>query len=343
MVTQNEIAKMAGVSRATVERVLRNQGYVKEDTRLRVMDIVNRMNYRPNRAGQMLTIPQKKLTIGCIIIKADNPFYQELNCGIQQKAEEFQSYGIEVVVESVEFRADKQIRAIERLMAMNVNALVIQPASEPTMVEALTKVERANIPIVMVNTDLRDFVSTFCYVGNDFYLCGKTAANLMDISTGGKCAIGIITGFFNAKSHADRIDGFQHYLADRPGMVVAAVAENHDDEMESYYETMKMLADHPEIDAVFLVAGGVYGAGKAIRKIRQDENREIKVISFDDVPTTKDLVRDGVILATICQQPIRQGRMALSVLFNYLLDGKMPDSNRLYTDIQIKLKANIDA
>jgi LacI family transcriptional regulator len=54
------------------------------------------------------------------------------------------------------------------------------------------------------------------------------------------------------------------------------------------------------------------------------------------------MVRNGTIAATICQQPQRQGRLALSVLFDYLIEGNPPASNRLYTDIQIKVAANID-
>ena len=77
--------------------------------------------------------------------------------------------------------------------------------------------------------------------------------------------------------------------------------------------------------------------------MQEKTGKKIRTISFDDVPTTKELVRDGTILATICQQPVRQGRMALTILFDYLIDGKRPVSSRMYTDIQIKLKTNIDA
>jgi LacI family transcriptional regulator len=68
----------------------------------------------------------------------------------------------------------------------------------------------------------------------------------------------------------------------------------------------------------------------------------VSVISFDDLPETRRLVKDGVILATICQQPVRQGRMALSVLFDYFVEGKRPVTDHLYTDILIKVRANID-
>lgn len=342
MITQIQIAEIAGVSRSTVGRVLNHCNDVNEETRKKVMDILEKMNYHPNRAGKALAIKQKNIKIGCIIIQADNPFYSELNKGIQEKAEEFKTYGIGVIVESVVFRAEDQIRKIDELLAQNITALVIQPTIETSIAKKLLEVEKSGIPIVTVNTDLPNFHSTFCYVGNDFYLCGKTAANLMEMITGASCHIGIITGFSNAKSHSDRVKGFQDYIQNIPEMSVVAISENMDDEMESYFVTKTMLQEHPDINAMFLVAGGVHGAGTAIKNIQKEQHRHIKTISFDDLPTTRNLVKDGTIQATICQQPIRQGQMALSVLFDYFVDGKLPDSKRIYTDIQIKIPAIID-
>lgn len=340
MITQKKIAELAGVSRGTVDRVLNGRGEVGEETRNKILEIAQLMNYKPNRAGKSLSIRQKNLKIGCIIIQADNPFYADLNQGIQKKAEEYKNYGIEVIVKSAIFKAANQIEKIDELLEQKINALVIQPANEPILAQKLQQVADLGIPIVTTNTDLPGF-NRFCYIGNDFYTCGKTAANLMDLVTNGHCNIGIITGFLNAKSHSDRVDGFRDYIRSKPEMRVVALEENHDDELESYSLTQAMLEQHPEIDALFLVAGGVYGAGRALRLFLK--RRIIRAISFDDVPTTKELVRDGTILATICQQPVRQGELSLEVLFNYFLDQDPPSQREIYTDIQIKIKSNIDA
>lgn len=340
MVTQKRIAELAGVSRGTVDRVLNGRGQVGADTNKKIKEIAQLLNYKPNRAGKSLVIRQKNLKIGCILIEADNPFYADLNRGIQQKAEEYQSYGIDVILKSAVFKAESQIVAIDALLAAHVNALVIQPANEPILVDKLQSVAAMDIPVVTVNTGVPDF-EPFCYIGNDFYTCGKTAANLMDLITSGKCNVGIITGFFNAKSHSDRVEGFRDYIADIPRMNIVDIMENHDDELESFSLAQQMLERSPQINAMFLVAGGVYGAGRAIKLFQQ--KRQIYTISFDDVPTTRQLVRDGIIQATICQQPVRQGEMALEVLFDYFMDGLPPANRSLYTDIQIKLKANIDA
>jgi LacI family transcriptional regulator len=340
MVTQKKIAELVGVSRGTVDRVLNNRGDVSPETREKILEIAKMMDYTPNRAGKTLVIRQKNLKIGCIIIHADNPFYRDLNQGIQEKAEEYKSYGIKVIIKYAVFEAESQIEKIDELLAEGINGLVIQPANESILSEKLKQVADSGIPVVTMNTDLGGF-DRFCYIGNDFYTCGKTAANLMDLTTSGPCNIGIITGFSKAKSHSDRIEGFRDYIKDLSRFRIIDIRENHDDELESYKVTTAMLNEHPEINAVFIVAGGVNGAGRALKEFQA--SRLIRAISFDDVPTTKELVRNGVISATICQQPVRQGRLSLEVLLNYFLDNQPPKVREIYTDIQIKLKANIDA
>ena len=342
IITQSEIAKLAGVSRATVGRVVNNAGDVNEETREKILAIMKEHDYRPNKAGQALVNRQKQIRIGCIIIKSDNPFFNQLNEGILDKADEFKHYGIEVLMRSVVFEAAAQIDCVNELLSMGISALVIQPFMDKSICEKLQSIEKTGIPVVTVNTDMPDYQSSFCYVGNDFYVCGKTAANLMMLITGGQCEVGIITGFSRAKSHTDRVLGFSDYLKDCSGMRIVDIQDNNDDEMESYYRAKTMLLAHPEINAMFLVAGGVYGACRAIRDVSSASGRKITVISFDDVPATREMVRNGTIAATICQQPQRQGRLALSVLFDYLIEGNPPASNRLYTDIQIKVAANID-
>jgi LacI family transcriptional regulator len=338
VVTSKKIAEMAGVSRGTVDRVINNRGIVKESTRQRIQEIVRQLNYKPSRAGKVLVNHRKKIKIGCIIIKAENPFYDELYRGIMLKVEDYFSYGIEVIVERVDFCGETQCRSIETLLARGISALMIQPINESCVAEKLVSLVQQGFPIVTTNTDIENFKS-LCHVGNDFFTCGKTAANLLDLITDGKCNIGIVTGFSKARSHSDRVDGFREYIKNRPEMRILAAEENLDNDMESFTVTRNLITSYPEMDALFLVAGGVYGAGKALKLF---PNRRIRTLCFDDVPTTKDLIRDGTILAAICQQPVRQGTLSLEVLFEYLIDGKIPPKNKLYTDIQIKLKSNLD-
>lgn len=338
MITSKKLAEMAGVSRGTVDRALNNRGNVNVTTRQKILEIARLLNYKPNRVGKALVSQQKKIKIGCILIDARNPFYDDLYRGIMLKAEEYASFGIEVLVERVSVNGKDQCVCIDRFLATGINALIIQPANEAIITEKLRDLTQKGIPVVTTNTNSAEF-EPFCYIGNDFFACGKIAANLLDLFTNGICNIGIVTGFRKAQSHVERITGFEEYIHCREGMKVVSIVENQDDEVESFSVTKRLIEDHPEINALFLVAGGIYGAGKALKAF---PGRHIKAISFDDSPTTKELVLDGTILATICQQPVRQGSLSLEVLFDYLIDHKRPSGSKIYTDIHIKLKSNIN-
>jgi LacI family transcriptional regulator len=338
LVTQKEIAELAGVSRGTVDRVLNNRSEVSPAIQERVLKIADTLNYKPNRAAKSLVLQQKNLKFGCLIVQSENPFFKELIDGIEHKAKELESYRIQVLIHRSPLSANKLIEMIDELLEMNINGLIVQPSMERVVADKLKMVADMHIPIVTLNGDAIGF--EHCYVGNDFYICGKTAANLLDLITGGTCKIGVITGFHNASSHADRINGFKDYIKERPDMQIITTSENLDDELISYDITKEMLSNHPEINALFITAGGVYGACRAL-KMSPDYQR-IRVVSFDDIPTTKDLVKDGTISGTICQQPFRQGVLALEMLFDHFLDPTKPIESKKFTDIQIKLKSNID-
>jgi LacI family transcriptional regulator len=339
MVTSKKIADMAGVSRGTVDRVLNNRGDVSAATRQKVLEIVELLNYKPNRAGKILVSQQKKIKMGCIIIDAANPFYDELFRGVYLKVEEYSSWGIEVIVRRVAFESSAQCACIDEFLGMGINGLMIQPVNEVTLALKLRDLTEVGIPVVTTNTSVDD-LTPLCHVANDFFVYGKTAANLLEMVTNGVCDIGIVTGFHNAQSHTDRIRGFEEYIHNLPGMRIVSIEENLDNDAESFRITHAMLQEHPNISALFLVAGGVDGACRALKTF--PHHKQITVVSFDDLPPPKVHVLDGTIQATICQQPVLQGTMSLEVLFNYLIDKKMPPENRICADIQIKVKANID-
>ncbi len=72
--TRTDVARMAGVSTATVSNVLNNSDKVKEETMLRVLDAMSRLNYQPNMIARSLST-RKTMQIGLILEDARNPYY----------------------------------------------------------------------------------------------------------------------------------------------------------------------------------------------------------------------------------------------------------------------------
>ena len=92
----------------------------------------------------------------------------------------------------------------------------------------------------------------------------------------------------------------------------------------------------------FIIPGfcRVYGACRAVKSLNLD--KKLKIISFDSVPTTKLLIEDGTIDATITQQPHVQGSKPLSILYDYLVLNISPKNEKYYTNHEIKIRENIN-
>lgn len=70
--------------------------------------------------------------------------------------------------------------------------------------------------------------------------------------------------------------------------------------------------------------------------------KDMTIITFDKVATTKEMVAKDVISATICQEPLVQGSKPLDILFSYLATGDLPKSEYNYTAVDIRIKENMD-
>ena len=117
--TIRDIARMAKVSHMTVSRVLNNDPRVRDETRKRILKLVNKVNYRPD--GRARTFVSKKSNlIGLVVSDISNPFYAELARGIEDKAHE---QGYNVIFCSTENKADRMAIYVRLMMDAGVDAL----------------------------------------------------------------------------------------------------------------------------------------------------------------------------------------------------------------------------
>lgn len=337
MATIKEIAELAGVSRGTVDRVLNKRGAVSEATAEKVWEIAKTLEYRPNKAGVALAIKKKKYKIGVILFSEKNPFFDKVMEGVEAKADMLTDYGISIVTRRVEFVAEEQLCAIEELLKEGIRGLLLSPYNHPKVKERIDRLVKDGIPVVTVNTDIED-TERLAYVGSDYYKGGCIAAGLFGMMTEGDIQLAIVTGSSNVLCHSERIRGFCDVLKKSyPRIHIVETVENHDDEFESYTRTQNLLAKYPDLTAVFYSAAGVYGGCRAI----EESERSVKVVTFDEVATTLEMLRKGVISATIGQQAYRQGAKSLDILFEYLTSGTKPENERYLVDLTIRIKEDV--
>lgn len=339
MATMKEIAELSGVSRGTVDRVLNHRGIVNPKTERKVLEIAKLLDYQPNKAGIALAAQKKKFKIGVLLFGADNPFFDEVMAGLKKKLEELSIYGCGIIEKRIPFDLDTQLKTIDELVTEGISGLILSPYNDKKIQEKIDMLLAAHIPCITVNTDMPDS-KRIAYVGSDYYKCGQTAAGLLGLITDGSAKVGIVTGSHNILCHEERINGFYTLLKDKhPGIRIIDIVENNDDDYKSYEVVSDLLERHPDLSALYFTAAGVYGGCRAIANARR--SRPLKVITFDAVPSTCEMIRCGIISATICQQPEEQGAQSLALMIDYLLTGKQPDNNCRFMDLSIKIAENL--
>ena len=339
MATIKEIAALAGVSRGTVDRVLNDRGAVNPETAEKIRKIAKELDYKPNRAGLVLAAQKKRLKLGVILFSTGNPFFQDVLTGINEKAEELAGYNCTVITKQISFGVEAQLQAVKELLAEEVNGIAMTPYNDERIRDCINTLYEQGIPVVTLNTDIENS-RRIAYVGSNYTRSGATAAGLLQLMTSGTVNVGIVTGSSNILCHTERIVGFLKTLEPFSDRIrVVDTVEIHDDEVESYEKTTTLLSKHPEINALFFAAGGVYGGCRSVEAL--GKKKAIRIIAFDLVPTTRQMLENGTIAATICQQPKIQGSNPLSLLFAYLTTGENPEKEYNYVAVDIRIKENI--
>lgn len=340
MATIKEIAELSGFSRGTVDRVLNHRGTVKPETEQKIQEIVKLLEYQPNKAGMALAAQKKKYKIGVLLFGAQNPFFDEVMSGLHRKLEELSIYGCTLIEKRIAFAVEEQLSAIDAFVLEGINGLILSPYDSPLIQEKMNELADLDIPCITVNTDMPES-GRIAYVGSNSYQCGQTAAGVLSFMLPPKGKIGIITGSHNVRSHEERISGFCDTIQRKsPDTQILEICENNDDDYASYSLVTRMLTLHPNIDALYFTAAGVHGGCKAVQASCNPVDYP-RIICMDTIASTKDMIELGVITAAICQQPLIQGSLSLSLLVDYLLTRQMPKACVNYVDLSIVIKENL--
>lgn len=338
VVTLKRIAELCGVSRGTVDRALNGRGRVNPETAAAIREMAEKLGYEPNPAGKALAARKNKLVVGVVVSSEGNPFFDEVLRGMEDAAKEYKIYGFQVVYHRMKgYSVAKQLNLLEDIQE-KINALVINPINDSLIAKKLNEMVDTGIFVVTVNNDLEG-TKRHSYVGSDYFNGGVTACALLQALIGDAAQIGIALGDRHVFGHALRLQGFQYRMQNVPNFQIVDILEHEDDDFIAYDLTRQFLGNHSEVNAIASLAAGVYGICRAVMQLPV-EKRPV-VIAFDSVPTTVEMMEQGIIKATIYQHPYRQGRLALDLAFNYLVKGHVPDSRSYILKNEIKLIENL--
>lgn len=338
MVTMKKIAEICGVSRGTVDRALNGRGRVNAETAASIREVARQLGYEPNPAGKALSARKKRPVIGIVLPSEGNHFFDEVLRGMEEAAAQYEIYGVQSKYYTMKgYEVEEQL-GILRQIASEVQALIINPIDDEQIAAQLNAMIAAGVFVVTVNNDIAG-TGRHCYVGSDYYNGGVTACALMEAFMGDAANLAVILGSRKVSGHRQRLAGFQKRMERVPHFRLVATLENNDDDICAYEKTKELLQAHPEINAISILAAGVYGTCRAVMQM-PEEQRPL-ILSFDTVPTTVEMMKFGIIKATIYQHPYRQGYSAVNKAFEYLVHGRLPDKEAYILKNEIKLLENL--
>jgi len=336
-----EIAALAGVSRGTVDRALNNRDGVNREVAERIRRIAAEKDYKTNRAALALAARKRPLKIGAIFPVDGNVFFEEIIAGVRAAEAAYADNGVTVTVKTMRgFSVEIQLRLIDELVAEGMQALVIAAINERSIAHRINDLVKQGIPVITSNTDIEK-TKRLCYVGTDYQKSGEIAAGLMGLVADGRTLRTVLyTGSIHILGHNQRITGFnasvRHY---HPTIKILDIFETLDDADKAYDNTIHLLQKYKDLDAIYMTAGGIGGTCRAL--VDTGSAGKIKLFTHDCTSETRPYLENGVISATICQDPFQQGYMPVKILFNYFLDRQVPESDLIYTKIDILIRENL--
>ena len=278
--TLEEVARLAGVSRATVSRVVNGSPRVSGDVRRNVQTAVEQLGYVPNRAARSL-VTRRSGSIAVVITEPtgrlfSDPFFPRLLRGVSTT---LSARDIQVVLLMPETVSDSQ-RTSDYLSAGHVDgALLVSLHGDDPLPGRITA---ARIPTVVVGRPLRDSAVSYVDVDNR----GGARSAVEHLLTNGRRAIAHIGGPLDMVAATDRLAGFRDALTEAgitPDRTLEATADFTQQGGAAAME--RLLAARPDLDAVFaasdlMAAGAMSVLDAAGRRVPGD----VAVVGYDDSP-----------------------------------------------------------
>ena len=306
--TISDIAREAGVSTATVDRVLNQRSGVKSRTRDQVFTAAERLGYidgtpRANAAP---------LALDFLLPGGTNTFLHML-AGYVEEAAALRAGDVRVRVHRIDSFVPEMLAEKLHHLRGEVDGIAIIALDHPAVREAIRELVAHDVPVLTLVSDISN-VPRCGYVGIDNRAAGRLAGHLLGrfmASGGGKVAL--FAGSLSYRGHEEREMGFRHMLAEGfPQLAIVQTREVRDDVDLAYAAARELLAKVPDVGGIYNIGSGNRGIARALEEAGLGQR--IVFIGHEITPHTRRFLLSGVMDAVIDQNPRDEAREAIEQL-----------------------------
>ncbi len=323
-----DVAQLAGVSTATVDRVLNDRGGVNSEKAARVLSAARRL-----KLDRALTRRYSRvLRIAVLIQSSANPFHAALRQAFASVGGAYADLNLQFLIQHIAPGDPTGIAAAVRDAGARHDGLIITSPDHARISAAIRQAVKS-LPVIALATDLPDSGRS-AYVGPDDCAGGRVAGDLMGRFLGAEGGdIVMIAGLLSVLGHRAREMGFREVLGEYyPASRLTQVLESGENAERAGLLAIQALRDNPAIRGVYHATSGASEVVAAIARVR--EGKAVALISHELTAERRSLLKARAIDAVIDQNPEFEVRAATELMARLLgrLDGA---GGNIVTPVQI--------
>ena len=332
------IAERAGVSIGTVDRVLHDRPYVKEEVRRRVLEVMEELDYRPNRMASALATSGMARHFAIVQPVWESYVGQAMAAGVEKFRRDRQDYNITVTVHPYRQGQTEECLRLLDTLAGEVQGIALCAAGSASIRRKLEVLADMQVPVVTFNSDISG-AERMCFVGEDGHRAGRVAGEIAAKFLRRGDQVLLVYADAGYSDHQGRADGFLERLAEK-GLDPAdcRVAETHDDYDETFAAVSAALKEVPDLRYIYMANRSVPACMAAL--LEAGKSGQVRVLAHDNSPETDSFLREGLLDFVIDQDLAYQSRKALELLFDAVVEHRRPVRDRYFAESPILTAEN---
>ncbi len=259
------------------------------------------------------------LTFGLLLPETANPYFASIQQGAQEAAA---AAGVQLQLNVADGDGPRQLEAGRQLLQRGVAALLVVPVDGVAIAELVALANEVNVPVLTIERRAAAG-RVLTHIASDNVAGGSIAGDFLARAISGRGRVVELEGEPGASPTQERSQGFHQALLSFPEVELLASEPANFDRQQAQEAFARLLDEHPTINAVFahndvMILGALEAAQAAGR------DHLIVFVGFDAIAEAVDAIEEGELRATVAQQPLEMGRLAVELAAAYVREGSAP-------------------
>jgi len=314
-VTVFEVAAAAGVSLATVDRVLNGRKGVRPKTIERVQAAVAALGFERDPFAAGLATRRQERFLFVLPQQGSNSFMNGLRDTVSRTENSLRNQRVSVVVADYEsFNEASLCRTLAVIDPARCDGVALVAIDSPRVRHAVDRLVLSGVPVTTLISDVTPSRRSR-FIGIDNKAAGRLAASLIGrMARRDSGRIAIVVGRMTLHDHADRRLGFEQVMTrDFPGFTILPVLEGRDDGAVTERLAGRLLKRHPDLVGLYSAGAGNRGVIAALRAAAIDDNRPI-VVAHELTAHARDALMDDTFTVVLHQDQEQEVSAAIAAL-----------------------------